>query len=97
MRIPKHTPGPWERLVHQTPDAIYISDRATNEIARIPKGHDTSMPNARLIATAPELLEALRYAVQDLEDLLRQTGASSKGISLKAFKNTIAKATGGAE
>ena len=51
----KHTPGPW------TQDRNVIEDAAGNEIARV--SYERSgyvQANARLIAAAPDLLEALR-------------------------------------
>lgn len=68
MSEAKHTPGPWE--VAQYSDGAYImSDHVDpgfgvkQEVARVhAKRHDDARghANARLIAAAPELLEALR-------------------------------------
>lgn len=51
----KHTPGPWE----STTDGIELSITAKNGnlLATLAKGDEA---NARLIAAAPELLEALK-------------------------------------
>ena len=88
----KHTPGPWK--------ARYAPDRAPpvetwcidwsedhEEIAEIVHGE----ANARLIAAAPELLEALK-AIVDEQDA-RQGYASVQ--SYDAARAAIAKATGG--
>jgi len=56
----KHTPGPW------TKDRNIIEDANGNEIARV--SYERSgyvQANARLIAAAPDLLEALRYLVRE--------------------------------
>lgn len=52
----KHTPGPW-RLWGKADPSQVISD-ATGFIAQTLGGNDEA--NARLIAAAPELLEALK-------------------------------------
>ena len=60
----KHTPGPWEARQHKiwTQDApVHIAD-----IIRAPDG-DWSPANARLIAAAPDLLEALSLLVADID------------------------------
>lgn len=54
-----HTPGPW------TKDRNRIIDRNGEEIARVSYGQSGFVQaNARLIAAAPELLEALRAFVK---------------------------------
>ena len=59
-----HTPGPWEA---RNQDAfLYIFGADGNNIARI-YGHGKTVPrdaNARLIAAAPELLEACKAALE---------------------------------
>ena len=69
----KGTPGPWERDVRD----IYPAE-SDYEIAIVYDGKDTSIlnldkevaeANARLIAAAPELLEALRKTNELLKDL----------------------------
>ena len=60
MSASKHTPGPW------TKDRNIIEDANGNEIARV--SYERSgyvQANARLIAAAPDLLEALRYLVRE--------------------------------
>ena len=78
----KHTPGPWAVLPEEA-DKAYIRIRGTRlggkyKVANVPlPSHDTapdwdveeSRSNARLIAAAPELLEALREARHVLSDL----------------------------
>jgi len=60
----KHTPGPWKII--RLDNEVYINpDRESGEyalIARINGTHrrDSQEANARLIAAAPELLEALK-------------------------------------
>lgn len=58
----KHTPGPWKQhLVDET--LIVASDRTTVASTSIDYDKaETAEANARLIAAAPELLEALKIA-----------------------------------
>lgn len=65
----KHTPGPW----HDEDGRIYTGkfQVASTEWAR--KEHRA---NARLIASAPSLLEACRKALADLEDVYEQAELS---------------------
>lgn len=81
----KHTPGPWS--VEAGLDGAHIirvktvSKTESNVIAR-----DALPHNARLIAAAPELLEALHAAIPYLDD------ASSS--VLRRVHDAIAKAEG---
>lgn len=91
----KHTPGPW---------LIYNSINLTEMlIAKLGPGNlktDIAIvegrENARLIAAAPELLEACEHAIERLRKLdeYRKTDSSA---SIGLIERAIAKATGGAE
>lgn len=65
----QHTPGPWERIGNlvRGPYAMGDKDKPGIMIAECPQSDPDASANARLIATAPELLEALRglLAVHD--------------------------------
>ena len=89
-----HTPGPW----HTKRDgfsAVYVEARIgggwVQEVAACgptEKGSEQQEANARLIAAAPELLEAL-------QDCLGQIAAGPDGQRVYfAAKKVIAKATG---
>lgn len=91
----KHTPGPW--LTHATPNkgCPAITDRNGWFISpRI-----ESEADARLIAAAPELLEALLNALPYVEDVLNdkeQLACFKPGTvqaHAKAMREAIAKAT----
>lgn len=104
----KHTPGPWNieqsaellddenlglaDITAQTPDSEYKT-----EVARVycenRKGA-TVGPNARLIASAPELLEALEIAevILDSVAFVSEDGDTEK--PLKIIRAAIAKAKG---
>lgn len=98
----KHTPGPW-RL--DTPDMAHVVEHDYHSIkagvgflAEKPEaagfglaGHMT-LADARLIAAAPELLEAL-VACVDALDRIRIRGGFDTAAELLA-RTAIAKATG---
>lgn len=58
----KHTPGPWH-VVDGTFNTMIASDKGfyVTEVKQTGMGHAVE-PNARLIASAPDLLDALRAA-----------------------------------
>lgn len=68
MRTAKHTPGPWERLT-------FSNHELQTDFAMIKIGErvhmvgysDVDWANARLIAAAPELLNALRELLSAYE------------------------------
>ena len=85
----KHTPGPWAIYVN-APSDIVIRKMSKDgyelcSIARVSSGY----ANARLIAAAPELLEALTDCVEHMHWTQPQGEAA-----LKKAKAAIAKATG---
>ena len=95
---PTHTPGPWDvepkgsRHFVDGADGLTVAylDRAgVRERSEIEA-------NARLIASAPELLEALEAVLPDLEHYVATHGPGPDK-RLAIARAAIAKATGGAE
>ena len=106
----KHTPGPWRVAdnmhgINNVP-VHGVVDKQGMAIANCGNGSDSSI-NARMIAAAPELLDALLKTVRYLADLngcdwikgddvgavdMRQRAKALQQITFSA----IAKATGGA-
>ena len=78
----KHTPGPWEYLGHSW---VQTADDKKTPIANF-NFFAATEANARLIAAAPELLEALQDMVSD--------HASLSAATLAFARAAIAKATG---
>jgi hypothetical protein len=108
----QHTPGPWslsdsfdrvERRVQHGDDPALVWGIASG----INSAHPDYLPrseqiaNARLIASAPDLLAALEKALESIEgqaELLRHCGAAyGIGATLAQARAAIAKATGGNE
>lgn len=103
----KHTPGSWKvempphseglssSLLKKNPDAIHIVSHGTIwgfgvSIAALGEGEDAEA-NARLIAAAPEMLEALKIALDALGcDRLRQ----DRLVAQKIINTAIKKAKG---
>jgi hypothetical protein len=84
----QHTPGPW----------ISIDNLIGNEDCEIatlwypeysPNKHRERRANAKLIAAAPDLLEALQL-------LMAQTNSNELAVALDKARAAIAKATGSA-
>jgi len=89
MNTHTHTPGPWHPVtLGASPDHAWAIDSELVEIARLPEWPDDQAEaeaNARLIAAAPELLEALQSLTHPM--------ASDEDLSHALA--VIAKAKGG--
>ena len=93
----KHTPGPWKvEIVESGKDEVYARIKGIAFTDGIKVGvYKKKLPeeakaNARLIATAPELLGACKEALIDLEFLKDYIPRDSN--SIKRLKQAIAKA-----
>lgn len=105
----KHTPGPWvfKREVHKG-DVDHIATVAWVADIRVGRdcgaaylcnyeSHGTNEVDARLIAAAPELLEALEDAVGELEALAKARDsdyARPDPDCITRLRAAISKATG---
>lgn len=65
MSTQKHTPGPWVRT---NENGIRHADGKTLIAQTFWPSQEVNKANARLIAAAPELLEGLKQAVEELSD-----------------------------
>lgn len=103
----RFTPGPWHLMVPESLKLeangfTVVADTARHAIRGIYEpqksevdnatAHALDEANARLIASAPEMLDALLFLLQTFEEL----GAPSNLVGVVAAKKAIAKATGGA-
>jgi hypothetical protein len=94
----KHTPGPWclhpNALSHKA--KAYVQDAASEHIATVIAPYDNDeglracVANARLIAAAPDLLEALREAREVLFAEYQRDGTFGRELWLA--DEAIAKA-----
>ena len=93
-----HTPGPWRLTIYKITEGEKVISYGWSIVdaksRSVPlhsiDGSKQALANARLIAAAPELLEALQGALESME-----TGVTSLGV-IRAARAAIAKATGGA-
>ena len=83
----KHTPGPWRVVEDRVPSSleVYAGKTAIAECWRR-ADVETEIANARLIAAAPDLLEALEFVIRGVPD-------TWEGV--QKARAAIAKATGG--
>ena len=95
----KHTPGPWKfgkELTARSGEWLVSFDAGSKgrgiAIAETRTGPGSEEANARLIASAPDLLAALDMARSLLVDI---EGYSVNGASVRVIDAAIAKATGG--
>lgn len=107
----QHTPGPWQVEEFYWPESQSFAPEitagrageggdSTRYIAKmlgvIPAVVGETLANARLIAAAPELLEALVWAIRELEET--EDGLCPDfQAAITAARAAIAKATGGAK
>jgi hypothetical protein len=89
MNTHTHTAGPWYPVtLGASPDHAWAIDSGLHEVARLPEWPDNQAEaeaNARLIAAAPEMLEALQSLTHPM--------ASDEDLSHALA--VIAKAKGG--
>jgi len=99
MNTTQHTPGPWvyDSFGHTS---FAFNDNREDYSARIEWAPDMSDEevdaNARLIASAPDLLVALEQAIPHLEKVAGLSGGDGV-LTLAAARAAIAKAKGGSK
>lgn len=103
-----HTPGPWETKRAATPEAfpqfgVYAENGNGHDLAHVVSHgtarHAETEANARLIAAAPDLLEALQKLTDVLADVYSSEAQAKRALcsASKAARTAIAKAEGRAE
>jgi hypothetical protein len=95
MSTTTHTPGPWAIAnageLNPSPCGIRSVSHPTGMICHLPSEHESLEANAALIASAPELLEALQTAQMALFGVV--TRNSVVQAALDTARAAIAKAT----
>lgn len=99
MSESKHTPGPWR--IFETDHGSKIIGIGSEDGAGVADAgfglwggdSDEARANARLVAAAPELLEALKYLVMHCKGLDRFEG-NPINEAIRAGREAIAKAEG---
>ena len=96
MSVTKHTPGPWTHIPGGFTIKAPSDHHSFQLIASLSTGMKTRSEveaNARLIAAAPDLLEALQTIAGYLDDT---AACNSDKAMASTARAAIAKATGGA-
>lgn len=89
-----HTPGPWTVLPGNKPGTYVIGNLYRQEDGSIPSiGVREKFANARLIAAAPELLDAAKLALTESERA--DTHFKNTSPATIALRAAIARATTG--
>ena len=94
----KHTPGPWEAERIDNSKCVDIKCERGFFIATCHdgvRGGSNAIANARLIAAAPELLEALKHC-EDVfmrHEINRVDGEQISELALSVIRAAIARAT----
>jgi len=94
-----HTPGPWHRgIAHGNPLLIFENAKDARLVASASIPHFTAHEreaNARLIAAAPDLLEALQAVVDicDVDETNDRIVSASIRYLLPEMREAVAKAT----
>jgi hypothetical protein len=89
----QHTPGPWQ--VHQPDTQTLAVHTRAGSIAEWPTNYDPrDVADARLIAAAPELLEAVKGLISNAPPPKGIRADYSYILYLEAAKTAIAKAEG---
>ena len=87
MRESKHTPGPW-RVDANHPDYVLSATRCVTIIYGRPGNATEREANARLIAAAPDMLEALKACQSALASMI-----APDAIEQTTVLNAFAQAT----
>lgn len=90
---PKHTPGKWTTKIRQPGTMLTVENETGEYVCSLLGGDEHKQENARLIAAAPAMLEALR-AVAALAN--GQGRANLMEVAGQAHQ-IIAQAEGGAQ
>ncbi|WCX74845.1 hypothetical protein KK211_17905 [Pseudomonas aeruginosa] len=92
----KHTPGPWTVDFIDGVDGVFAEcDKRICQVDEVDivgwnaRFRDESEANAKLIAAAPDLLEALQQAVTSMQD----SGYPNDSVVIRAARQAITKAT----
>lgn len=94
MTNAKHTPGPWEIFPTDNLKVVTRSGRGTDVIEIAQCYHYNGEANARLIAAAPELLQALKVALAQVNSALDVTFTNEGYTTAKVIRAAIAEAEG---
>lgn len=93
----KHTPGPWHVGVRQPNSDKFVYGADGEEVAncdRLTNFPDVNLANARLVAAAPDLLEALEACESLLSAKAGKDPRVWRSVPMTLARSAIAKAKG---
>lgn len=95
----KHTPGPWKHVVEwagNNGSTVYVTNEFLDEVCTMASGSKTDLDNARLIAAAPDMLEALEAVWSDYDQrcILGRPIDVAEIEAMTKVRNSIDKAKG---
>lgn len=94
----KHTPGPWRAAVRRGYAAVASGPQTDTVMVADCRTVDVDLPtataNACLIAAAPDLLEALKILLADMDAEYRDRNGDADHDGMDLARAAIAKATG---
>jgi hypothetical protein len=94
----KYTPGPWVISEEFTDSHDIVIDLGTDGsilVERHVEGKDAAdMPNAKLVAAAPEMLDALKSACEFIQNTRPAGNCETRDGLISFIKSKIAKAEG---
>jgi len=87
-----HTPAPWLVFdIHPDKACLYVAPDGVNpicsDVATIYRSNENAIADARLIAAAPELLEALEKATQELHEAIYTRAANTWATPEVAYEH----------
>ena len=90
----KHTPGPWVadeyRGIITSANGIRIAElRSWGKLSIGPHGEEEFMSNARLIAAAPEMLDAIRAHCEECEYFSASDAARCRECKFKEILKKV--------
>lgn len=93
MTKTKHTPGPWYFGIPSGTGNPFVQRGRSGGFTVVAFDVESAIADARLIAAAPELLEALKSAREELEQIaMAEIGEPYNNLQINA---AITKAEGG--
>lgn len=105
MTEAKHTPGPWTAVGNVVVHAQGVGPRYLADCNSVDVPRPQQAANARLIAAAPDLLEACKQSLSSAQYMVRTLNGSKIGkdqqrvlawrTEARILKKLIAKAEGG--
>lgn len=89
----KHSKSPWRRVDHQSMDIVDADGEVVSEVRTYGQSfrQDEPSANANLLASAPEMYEALKGVIEWYDD---HSGCYDPDVVVQAARAAVRKANG---